>query len=99
MKNIHEITTIIIKHKNFFEEKYHIKKIGIFGSYVRGEQTPKSDRDILVEFDPEFRFGLLTFCQLEREISNLVGIPVDLVMKDILKPTIGKRILAKVMEL
>lgn len=99
MKNIHEITTIIIKHKKNFEEKYHIKKIGIFSSYVRGEQTPKSDLDILVEFDAEFRFGLLTFCQLEREISNLVGIPVDLVMKDSLKPTIGKVILAEVMEL
>ncbi len=47
------------------KELYGITELGVFGSYVRGEQTPNSDLDILIEFHPNRRFGLLTFCELE----------------------------------
>ncbi len=77
-------------------ERYGITQLGIFGSYIRGEQTAKSDLDLLVEFEPERRFGLLTFCELENELSDRLGIKVDLVMKTGLKPHLGKRILAEV---
>jgi uncharacterized protein len=49
MKTIKDIETIIQKHKKELEEKYGLKEIGIFGSYVRGEQLQNSDIDILVK--------------------------------------------------
>ncbi|MEM1427039.1 MAG: nucleotidyltransferase family protein [Cyanobacteria bacterium P01_H01_bin.130] len=77
-------------------ESYGITRLGIFGSYQRGEQRPDSDLDLLVEFDPERRFGLVTFCTIENELSDRLGVKVDLVMKESLKPRIGDRILAEV---
>ena len=78
------------------QHAYGITRLGTFGSYQRGEQTPNSDLDLLVEFDPDRRFGLLTFCQIENELSDLLGVKVDLVMTTGLKPRIGERILAEV---
>ncbi|MGF1600965.1 MAG: nucleotidyltransferase family protein [Thermosynechococcaceae cyanobacterium] len=85
--------------KPSLQQTYHITQLGIFGSYVRGEQTDNSDVDILVEFDPDFRFGLFTFCQLENDLSEALGKKVDLVMKDALKPHIGQRIIKEVIYL
>jgi predicted nucleotidyltransferase len=78
------------------KKQYGIVQLGVFGSYVRGEQTSNSDLDLLVEFDSNRRFGLLTFCELENQLSDLLGVKVDLVMKTGLKPRIGERILAEV---
>ncbi|MBW4523235.1 MAG: nucleotidyltransferase family protein [Scytolyngbya sp. HA4215-MV1] len=79
--------------------EYGVTSLGVFGSYVRGEQTETSDIDVLVEFEPDRRFGLFQFCHLENELSDLLGRKVDLVMKDGLKPRIGERILQEVMYL
>lgn len=68
--------------------------MGIFGSYVRGEQDSESDLDILVEFDEAP--GLFEYIRLEDYLSEILGIKVDLVMKSALKPAIGKRILEEV---
>lgn len=68
-----------------------METIGIFGSYVRGEQKRKSDLDLLVEFsDPP---SLFKFVELEDFLSQKLGIKVDLVMKDALKPRIKDSIL------
>ena len=80
----------------YLQQTYGVTHLGIFGSYQRGEQTPNSDLDLLVEFHPDRRLGLLTFCQLEHELSDRLGVKVDLVMRDGLKPHIGDRILAEV---
>lgn len=74
--------------------RYHIKSLGLFGSYVRNEQKPASDVDLLVEFDDTP--SLFEFVRLEQELSALLSAKVDLVMKDALKPAIGKRILREV---
>ncbi len=71
-------------------QDYAVRSLGLFGSYVRGEQTRGSDLDVLVEFSEVP--GMLRFLDLERDISHLVGIPVDLVQKEALKPAIGRRI-------
>ena len=78
------------------KDQYKIKKIGIFGSYVRGEEHENSDIDILVEFSSDIEFGLLTFCQLENKLSEKLGRTVDLVTKDGLKPRLGENILKEV---
>ncbi|RSD34438.1 hypothetical protein C7960_1158 [Methanohalophilus euhalobius] len=76
------------------EDRYNVKYIGLFGSYVRGEQTTESDLDILVEFSKTPT--LFQFINLENYLSDTLGIKVDLVMKDSLKPNIGKHILNEV---
>lgn len=68
-----------------------MRSLEVFGSYVRDEQTPESDLDVLVTFDKVP--GLLGYISLENHLSDLLGIKVDLVMKSALKPRIGQNIL------
>jgi predicted nucleotidyltransferase len=76
------------------KEEYNVSYIGLFGSYVRGEDTPKSDLDVLVQFSRAPT--IFRFVHLENYLSDSLGIKVDLVMKDALKPNIGKYILKEV---
>ncbi len=87
------IKRILQKNMPELRERYSVKSLGVFGSYVRGEQKQRSDLDILVEFDQTPT--LLEFVHLKRHLSELVGIPVDLVLKKTLKPHIGQYILAE----
>ncbi|WP_277867344.1 nucleotidyltransferase family protein [Candidatus Synechococcus calcipolaris] len=84
-------------HKPFLQERYHVKELGVFGSYVRQEQTEASDVDVLVEFSQTP--SLLKFINLENYLSDNLGVKVDLVHKAGLKPRIGERILAEVIYL
>jgi len=97
MKSIEEIKKIIIKHRKEVKEEYGVKEIGIFGSYLRGEQKKKSDIDILIEF--EEAPGLFKFIELEDYLTEVLGVKVDLVMKSVLKPAIGKHVLKEVLYL
>ena len=97
MKKIDEIKSILEKHIQEIEERYKVTEIGIFGSYVRGEQNETSDVDILVEFKESM--GLLKFIEIENYLTDLLGVKVDLVMKSSLKPRIGKHILEEVVYL
>ncbi|MEK7397923.1 MAG: nucleotidyltransferase family protein [Candidatus Poribacteria bacterium] len=97
MKKIEEIKSILEKHKYDIEEKYGVAEIGIFGSYVKGEQKETSDVDILVEFKESI--GLIKFIEIENYLTDLLEIKVDLVMKSSLKPRIGKHILEEVVYL
>lgn len=77
--------------------KYHVAGLALFGSWVRGEATAASDVDILVEFAPEATVGFFEFMALEQELSELLGMGVDLVTKGALKPVIGRRVLAELL--
>ncbi|MBW4554304.1 MAG: nucleotidyltransferase family protein [Aphanocapsa sp. GSE-SYN-MK-11-07L] len=99
MRTLREIQTQLSQLKPFLQKAYQVAQIGIFGSYVHGEQTATSDLDILVEFTPEARFGLVKFCELEDYLSESLNLKVDLVMKAGLKPRIGDRILREVIYL
>lgn len=99
MQTLEAIKTKLLEIKPYLQRTYHITELGVFGSYVRGEQTSKSDIDVLVEFDPSFRFGLFTYGEMEDYISDTLGGKVDLVMKRALKPYIGKQILKEVIYL
>ena len=93
MKNFKEIKEILTEHKQEIREKFKVKEIGIFGSYVKGEEKEKSDVDILIDIGG---IGLLRFIELEYYLSDMIGVKVDLVMKTALKPRIGKQILMEV---
>jgi len=72
-------------------ERYGVETLVVFGSYVRDEQKEDSDLDLLVTFREEP--SLLTFIAIENYLSDALGVKVDLVMKDSLKPAIGNVIL------
>ena len=99
MEPLESIKTQLIALKPDLQRDYHIIELGIFGSYVRGEQRPDSDVDILVEFDPSFKFGLVTYGKIEDYIADALDKKVDLVMKRALKPYIGRRVLQEVVYL
>lgn len=72
--------------------RYGLLKISAFGSHVRNEEKSNSDLDLLAEFG-ESEISLFEFVRLEQELSELLGVKVDLVEKASLKPAIGRRIL------
>lgn len=76
-------------------EWYGVETLEVFGSYVRAEQKADSDLDILVTIREEP--SLLTFIAIENYLSDTLGVKIDLVMKDSLKPAIGKVILNEAM--
>ncbi len=78
-------------------QRYGVKSLGIFGSYLHGTQTRRSDLDLLVEFDEQVPLTLVGFVSLERELATYLNQRVDLVERDTLKPAIGKRILSEVL--
>jgi len=89
-----EIINIIKNSKPQMEAVYGVKKIGLFGSYVRDQQRKKSDIDILVSFSREI--DLFDFLDLREFLEERLHHKVDLVMESALKPAIGKRILSEV---
>lgn len=68
--------------------QYHVRSLEVFGSFVRGEAREDSDLDLLVTFNEVPT--LFKFVELENHLSDTLGVKVDLVMKDSLKPAIGK---------
>lgn len=72
-------------------EQFSVATMEVFGSYVRHEEKTTSDLDILVTFNKAP--SILKFIRLENYLSDILGIKVDLVLKDSLKPAIGERIL------
>ena len=70
--------------KSDLAKKYHVRSLALFGSYSRGEQTEESDVDILVEFDKPI--SGLTFVSLADTIERQMGMPIDVVPADGVKP-------------
>ena len=94
MKTLAEIRQWVEQNKAVSQERYHVSELGLFGSYVRNEQTDTSDVDLLVEFSKTP--SLLRFINLENYLSDNLGVKVDLVHKAGLKSRIGARILSEV---
>ena len=78
-------------HLADFAKRYHVASLALFGSRVRGESRSDSDLDVLVRFD--VTPSLLTLLKLENELSDLLGVRVDLVIRESLRPSIEQRVL------
>lgn len=98
-KSLDEIKTVLNLHQRDIREKYKVREIGIFGSFVRGEQKKRSDVDILVEFTKKDIPDLLTLIELERYLQKLLKKKVDLVRKGGIRPELKESILKEVVYL
>lgn len=91
-----ELILKTIRSKKRELKKFGIQRIGLFGSYARGEQIEDSDIDILVDFDPEkenFDNLMAVYDLIERLFKNQ---RIEIVSKNGLSPYIGPRILKEV---
>jgi len=73
--------------------RYGVKELSVFGSAVRRELRADSDVDLLVDFEPEARIGLVKFANLNRELEEILGRRGDLVTKSGLKPRVRPEVL------
>lgn len=94
MKDINEIISILKELKPEIEKNFNITELGVFGSFVRNEQTDASDIDILIDYKKGT--SILTLGGLQYMLSELFNTKVDIVMKKTLKKRIGKQILSEV---
>jgi len=83
MKTLDETRSVLAQYKEELADRYKVSQIGIFGSYIRGEQGEKSDLDILVEFREPIG---LEFIELAEFLESILGVKVDLVSKGAVKP-------------
>jgi predicted nucleotidyltransferase len=96
MKTIEQIRAILRAEKPYLQERYGVTEIGVFGSYIRNEQTPASDIDILIELEEPPRISLLDLVNLEGYLSTRLGAKVQTAIKKNLKPRLKPYILQEV---
>lgn len=91
MKSTAEIIEILRTHKAQLAAKYGFKRLGIFGSAARGEQTEQSDIDICYEGEAP---SLLTLDRIQNELQRLLDCPVDLIrIRENMNERLKRRIL------
>jgi len=93
MKDLGEIKKTLSSQKPVLVERFKVKEIGIFGSYVRGEQEYFSDIDILVEFSEPIGWE---FIDLLEYLEDILSLKVDLVTSNALRSQFKERILREV---
>ena len=82
-----------------FCRRHQIRWLAFFGSVLRDDFGPESDVDVVVEFDRDAQIGLIAYARVQRELSELLQRPVDLVTRDGLKPLIRQSVLDSAMVL
>lgn len=93
MEKLDKIRTIIRKNRDVLAEKYGVAVVGVFGSYVRGEQREKSDIDLLVDILRPI--SLLEIVGAEIYLCEILGVKVDLVPKRDVREELRETILAE----
>lgn len=87
---------ILKKNEGTIREKYHVRKIGVFGSFARNDEKEESDVDILVEFESDFE-TFDNYIELKYFLEDLFRRKVDLVTSEALRPQLKDEILKEVM--
>lgn len=93
MKSLEEIEVILKNHKPELKSKFKVEKVGIFGSYIHGEQTKISDVDLLVKLTEPIGWE---FIDLKEYLEKILGLKVDVVTINALKPQLKDIILNEV---
>lgn len=89
--DLYSIRAVLNRELPRLAAEFGVASLALFGSYVRGEQRSDSDLDILVTFTK--LPGLIQFVRLENDLSELLGVKVDLVLRDSLKPHVAESVL------
>ena len=89
-KDIKQLLQMLKELKPVLTARFAVKSIEVFGSYAKGEENRQSDLDLLVSF--ENTPGLFKYMELENFLSDSLGIKVDLVMRDSIKPQLASSI-------
>jgi predicted nucleotidyltransferase len=92
-----QIIQYLLSNKQYIARKYRLKRLGIFGSYARNEQTSGSDLDLLVEFEDNTPDLTTVKEQLRAEMQEIFHIPVDICREKYIKPIFREQILADVL--
>ena len=93
MRSLEDITQLLQIHQELLQKRFRVSQMQIFGSYARGQQTINSDLDILIRYDRPPTLWMLG--ELRDYLTEILGMPVDLVTEKGLKPRIRKRVLAE----
>lgn len=94
MASLEEIKNSLRHYKPILKEKFNVKNIGIFGSYIRNQQTQKSDIDILIDYEEVP--NLFALIELEYYLEEILNTKVDLVTRKGIKPQLKEFILKEV---
>lgn len=97
MKTLEKIMKILRKHQKEIQERFYVKEIKLFGSFVRGEQKKTSDIDVLVDFDKPV--SLLHIIALENFLSDILGRKVDVIPKKNIRKELKDSILKEAIPL
>ena len=89
--SIDEIIAYLRKNRKYFHDRFGVTSMGIFGSFIRGEQTSSSDIDIIIEME-KTKKSIHSFLQLKRFIEKEIERKVDLGFEHSLKPAIREKI-------
>jgi len=92
--NKDEIIVFLKENKPFIEQQFGVVRIGLFGSYVRGNAREDSDIDIAVEMRDEYIFR--NFFRLERYLKDHLKKEIDLGIMDTIKPLVRQRVLKEI---
>jgi uncharacterized protein len=95
--SIEEIKNKIKENEFFLKEKYHVRSFLLFGSYAKGEQTPNSDIDLLVDFHKII--DMFEMIDLQEYLQTLFSKKIDLGTKKGLKSFVKKSILKEAIAL
>jgi len=91
--NRDQVLKIIGENREKLAREFGVKSLALFGSVVRGESTPASDVDLLIEFDGR-PVGLFHLSRTQHYLESILNVPrVDLVLRDGIKPALRERIL------
>jgi len=90
-----QILQYLSANKINISRKYHLKKLGIFGSFARGEQTQNSDLDLLVEFEDNTPDLTEKKELIRNEIQSVFQINVDICTEKYIKPIFRQQILSE----
>ena len=91
------IVSALRAEKQHLHDRFHVSEVGLFGSYMRNEQTETSDVDVLVDFDGSV--DLFDLVDMEEYLESKLNRKVDIVIKRALRPAIGEQILREVVYL
>jgi uncharacterized protein len=99
MKPLKEIIHQLKALNPVLKENFSVESIELFGSYIRGEQTEKSDLDVLVTFSEPNNVDLFKFIELRLFLKDELGVDVDLIEKTALKPRLKGQILEEAIKI